>query len=227
MLSTELANETSQLHIRNAAALALKNALSARVRKRVVSLPSGVFTSFIQEATRQTEFANRWLAFDAVAKNKIKQETLVTLASPVAKAGSFAAQVVAAIATVELPHDQWPDLIELLLGFVNNSTNTNLRIATLQTIGYICESIVRRLIDVCLITSLFLQKPEILSLRSNEILTAVIHGARKDEPSSDVQLAAVHALYNSLEFVRDNFDREVCHVKFVALAPLKRSTGRA
>ena len=54
------------------------------------------------------------------------------------------------------------------------------------------------------------QKPEILSMRSNEILTAVIHGARKDEPSSEVQLAAINALYNSLEFVRDNFEREVC-----------------
>jgi len=46
-------------------------------------------------------------------------------------------------------------------------------------------------------------------LRSNEILTAVIHGARKEEPSADVQLAAIHALYNSLEFVRENFDRDV------------------
>lgn len=117
--------------------------------------PSNVFTSVIQDTTRQTEFANRWLAFDAVAKSKIKQETLVTLASPVVKAGSFAAQVVSAIATVELPHDQWPDLIELLLGFVNNSTNANLKIATLQTIGYICESIVRRLTNKSLIASLF------------------------------------------------------------------------
>ncbi|KJA12582.1 hypothetical protein HYPSUDRAFT_1094767, partial [Hypholoma sublateritium FD-334 SS-4] len=49
--------------------------------------------------------------------------------------------------------------------------------------------------------------PEILSLRSNEILTAVIHGARKEEPSADVQLAAIHSLYNSLDFVRENFDR--------------------
>lgn len=190
-------------------------------------LPSSVFTSVIQEAARQTESANRWLAFDGAAKSKIKQETLVTLASPVAKAGSFAAQVVAAIAAVELPHDHWPDLIELLLGFVNNSTNANLKIATLQTIGYICESIVRRLIDNCLIASPFLQKPEILSLRSNEILTAVIHGARKDEPSSDVQLAAVHALYNSLEFVRENFEREVRHVKYTVCVSLKCLTGRA
>lgn len=56
---------------------------------------------------------------------------------------------------------------------------------------------------------LLLQKPEILAARSNEILTAVIHGARKEEPSSEVQHAAITALFNSLEFVRENFDREV------------------
>jgi importin subunit beta-1 len=54
-----------------------------------------------------------------------------------------------------------------------------------------------------------IQKPETLALRSNEILTAVIHGARKEEPSQDVQLAAIHALFNSLDFVRENFEREV------------------
>ena len=47
-----------------------------------------------------------------------------------------------------------------------------------------------------------------MSLRANEILTALIHGARKEEPSPEVQLAAIHALFNSLEFVRDNFERE-------------------
>ena len=46
-------------------------------------------------------------------------------------------------------------------------------------------------------------------MQSNEILTAVIHGARKEEPSPEVQLAAINALFNSLEFVRDNFEREV------------------
>jgi importin subunit beta-1 len=47
-------------------------------------------------------------------------------------------------------------------------------------------------------------------LKANEILTAVIHGARKEEPSPEVQLAAIHALFNSLEFIRENFEREVC-----------------
>ncbi len=53
------------------------------------------------------------------------------------------------------------------------------------------------------------QSPEILKLRSNEILTAVVQGARRDEPSSEVQLAAMKALYNCLEFIKENFDREV------------------
>ncbi|KAH6904461.1 karyopherin Kap95 [Coprinopsis sp. MPI-PUGE-AT-0042] len=174
MLSSVLVNESAPVHVRNAAGLALKNTLSAR------------------EAARQTEYSTRWLALGSDIKQKIKQDALLTLGSPNTKAGGFASQVVAAIAAVELPDNQWPDLIEVLLGFINNADNTNLRIATLQTIGFICEAI----------------KPEILSVRANEILTAVIHGARKEEPSSDVQLAAIHALYNSLEFIRENFERE-------------------
>jgi hypothetical protein len=49
----------------------------------------------------------------------------------------------------------------------------------------------------------------VLSIRSDEILTAVVHGARKEETSTDVQLAAMQALYNSLSFIRENFEREV------------------
>lgn len=37
----------------------------------------------------------------------------------------------------------------------------------------------------------------------------MVQGARKEETSAEVQQAAIHALYNSLEFIRDNFDREV------------------
>ncbi|KAJ3709606.1 armadillo-type protein [Lentinula raphanica] len=173
-LSSVLADEGSQIHVRNAAGLALKNALSAR------------------ESARQTEYSNRWLNLNLDVKTKIKQHSLMTLGSTSAKAGTFAAQVVAAIAAVELPQGQWNDLIEVLLGFINNQPTVNLKIATLQAIGFICESI----------------KPDILALRSNEILTAVIQGARKEETSPEVQLAAIHALFNSLEFIRDNFDRE-------------------
>ncbi|KAF9813282.1 hypothetical protein IEO21_05666 [Rhodonia placenta] len=174
MLCSELVNENSPLHVRNAAGLALKNTLAAR------------------ESARQHEYTSRWLALDNDTRSKVKQDTLMALGSPVAKVGTVAAQVVSAIAAAELPQGHWSEVINILLQFVNHQENTNLRIATLQAIGFICESI----------------KPEILALRSNEILTAVIHGARKEEPSPEVQLAAIHALLNSLEFVRENFDRE-------------------
>ncbi|CDO70451.1 hypothetical protein BN946_scf184999.g92 [Trametes cinnabarina] len=176
MLSNELVNEASPPHVRNAAGLALKNSLSAR------------------EIARQTDYANRWLALDEGTRNKVKQDALMALASTAGKVGTVAAQVVSAIAAVELPHGQWMNVITTLLGFVSEQSSTNLRVATLQAIGFICEALQN--------------KPEILSMRSNEILTAVIHGARKEEPSPDVQLAAIQALYNSLEFVRDNFERD-------------------
>ncbi len=136
----------------------------------------------------------------------------MALASPAGKVGTVAAQVVSAIAAVELPQGHWMDVIGILLGFVSDQSNTSLRVATLQTIGFTCEA----LQNVRFNTPpgyhhliMFVQKPEILSMRSNEILTAVIHGARKEEPSQEVQLAAIQALLNSLEFVRDNFEREV------------------
>lgn len=53
-----------------------------------------------------------------------------------------------------------------------------------------------------------IQQSKALASQSNEILTAVIHGARKDEPSPAVQLAAINALLNSLEFINENFERE-------------------
>lgn len=67
----------------------------------------------------------------------------MALGSPNSKIGTVAAQTIAAIAAVELPHGQWQDVIEILLGFVNTQTDNNLRGATLQAIGFICETIVR------------------------------------------------------------------------------------
>lgn len=48
-----------------------------------------------------------------------------------------------------------------------------------------------------------------VSRQSNEILTAIVHGMKKDEPSDYVRLAATNALLNSLEFTKANFDNEV------------------
>ncbi|KAL9692380.1 hypothetical protein quinque_016404 [Culex quinquefasciatus] len=64
------------------------------------------------------------------------------------------------------------------------------RESTLEAIGYICQDI----------------NSEILEHQSNQILTAIIHGMRKSEPSNHVRLAATNALLNSLEFTKANFE---------------------
>ena len=62
-----------------------------------------------------------------------------------------------------------------------------------------------------LITCLLcIKDPKFLASQSNEILTAIVQGMRKEEPSNNVRLAATKALLNSLEFTRANFEKEVC-----------------
>ncbi|KAF9028063.1 karyopherin Kap95 [Hymenopellis radicata] len=160
MLSAVLLDESNPLHVRNAAGLALKNALTAR------------------ESSRQSEYSQRWI-------------------------------IVAAIAAVELPQDQWPELITILLGFVNNQPNTNLKIATLQTIGFICETIVRPML---LNPSSRLIQHLTETLKSSAYVPTTFNSSypwrQEGGTSPDVQLAAIHSLFNSLEFVRDNFDRD-------------------
>lgn len=78
----------------------------------------------------------------------------------------------------------------------NVATGTDsLKQASLITIGFICES----------------QDPELresLAAHSNAILTAVVQGARRDEPNPDVRNAAITALSDSIDFVRSNMDNE-------------------
>jgi importin subunit beta-1 len=111
---------------------------------------------------------------------------------------SSAAQCVACVACAELPHGLWPELIQCLLRNVTNPSSTEMmKESTLEAIGYICQDI----------------EPEILQPQSNEILTAIVHGMKKEEPSNHVRLAATNALLNSLEFTKANFDKEVCCTK--------------
>jgi importin subunit beta-1 len=185
--------------------------------------------SWLQEQARANEAALRWQNTPEEYKAKVKQDVLTALASQTSRVGAVAAQVLAAIAAIELPNQQWPELVNLLLSFVNNAQNVNLRIATLQAIGYICETIVGTpILPPCasLCAKELRQAPEILKLRANEILTAVVQGARREEPSTDVQLAAIKALYNSLDFIKDNFEREVRHI-LPSPKPFSLLPGRA
>ena len=67
--------------------------------------------------------------------------------------------------------------------------------ASLVAIGYICDT----------------QDEDLrraLAGHSNAILTAVVQGARKEEPNTEVRHHAISALGDSLEFVKSNFENE-------------------
>jgi len=163
--------------VRQAAGIALKNAFSAR------------------EYTRLREIQLRWLQqVEVGTKASVRQLALQTLASKDTRAGQAAAQFIASIAAIDIPRNQWQELMPALVENVGEGED-HLKMASLQTIGFICEGEDQDLRDS-------------LVQHSNAILTAVVQGARKEEDNKDVRLAAINSLSDSLEFVRTNFENE-------------------
>uniref|UniRef100_A0A6Q2YAQ4 Importin N-terminal domain-containing protein n=1 Tax=Esox lucius TaxID=8010 RepID=A0A6Q2YAQ4_ESOLU len=140
----------------------------------------------------KTRYQQRWLAIEANARREIKNFVLQTLGTETYRPSS-ASQCVAGIACAEIPVTQWPELIPQLVANVTDPSSTeHMKESTLEAIGYICQDI----------------DPEQLQDNANQILTAIIQGMRKEEPSNNVKLAATNALLNSLEFTKANFDKE-------------------
>lgn len=134
----------------------------------------------------------RWLALPEDVRNHIKRNVIASLGTESTRP-SVAAQCVAAIAVAEIPHNLWPDVITILTQNVTNPSSSELlKEAALEAIGYICQDI----------------EPELLSNKSNEMLTAIVHGMRREEPSNFVKFAATTALFNSLEFTKANFEKD-------------------
>lgn len=134
----------------------------------------------------------RWLSFDESVRQHIKNLVLSALGTEVHHFRA-AAQCVAYLAAAELPCNTWPELVPVLLNNVTSPQGTEqLKEASLDSIGYMCEDL----------------DPKYLASQSNEILTAIVQGMRKEEPSNNVRLAATKALLNSLEFTKANFEKE-------------------
>lgn len=143
-----------------------------------------------KDPTIKYQYQERWLSFPEDMREYVKENIVASLGTESTRPSS-AAQCVAYVAVAELPVGQWPDLIQKLVDNVVSEKSTEMqREATLEAIGYICQDI----------------NSEILEHQSNQILTAIIHGMRKSEPSNHVRLAATNALLNSLEFTKANFE---------------------
>ncbi|XP_010267533.1 PREDICTED: importin subunit beta-1-like [Nelumbo nucifera] len=174
-LSGELSNDDKPVDSRKLAGLILKNALDAK------------------EQHRKLELVQRWLSLDTTVKAQIKSCLLQTLSSPVPDARSTASQVIAKIAGIELPHNQWPELIGALLSNIHQLPG-HVKQATLETLGYLCEEVSPDVVD---------------QDQVNNILTAVVQGMNATEGNNDIRLAATRALYNALGFAQVNFTNDM------------------
>jgi importin subunit beta-1 len=98
------------------------------------------------------------------------------------------------LAYVELPVNEWPDLLRILhynvVGVGFDLSTQGLRRASLEALGYICEE----------------GLSSVLEGAAGEILSAVVHGLGSREPSAAVRQAAATALLNSLEFLRSRLE---------------------
>ncbi|KAJ5925990.1 hypothetical protein N7454_007500 [Penicillium verhagenii] len=175
-LGQELANDNTPSHIRVSAGIALKNAFTFR------------------DQAKLHEVQQRWIQqIPTETKTQVKELAIKTLQSDT-RVGHAAAQLVVSIAAIELPRNEWPELMNILVQNVASGSD-NLKQSSLATIGFICES----------------QDPELrqsLITHSNAILTAVVQGARREEPNMDVRYAAIAALSDAVDFVRSNMDNE-------------------
>lgn len=131
---------------------------------------------------------------DFQTKSSVKTVALETLKTADDRVASSAAQLVAAIADIELPRNEWPELITIIMENTKPENPEHVKKASLLAIGYICESADPN-------------NPAIISQASG-ILIAIVQGCQSSEPSNVVRLTALNALVNSLEFIKFNFEKE-------------------
>ena len=171
-MCAELANPQSPTESRQLAGLMLKNALVAK-----------------NEATQRTQSA-RWAALDGQVRAHIRSMLLQLLSNQTKTIRDTAALVIGKVAAIEVPNNQWPQLITSLVASCQSSDNAALRQASFEALGYVCEEL-----------------PNQLHGHSNDILNAIASGMAVTQPL-DVKLSATHALSNSLEFIKANFENE-------------------
>mmetsp|Transcript_601 Transcript_601/g.716 ORF Transcript_601/g.716 Transcript_601/m.716 type:complete len:877 (+) Transcript_601:69-2699(+) len=176
-LAKELANEGSTPQPRSLAGVLLKLSLTG------------------QTEVNQRQKSERWMQqVSAEARAQVKAACLQSLSSPCIEASRAGAQAVAAIAFIEMPFQQWPDLLpKLNAEAARPDLAPELKISVVQAIGYICES----------------AEPEsIAEVQVNELLNT-IGSTMNDNLPEKLYEAGTTAMLNTLEFAAHNMKNEM------------------
>ena len=122
-------------------------------------------------------------------KQQMKVAILATLASKQSLVRRQIAQILAAIATIEIPRKEWDELIPSLC---NNSSSDvlNIRLASLTTLGYICDE---------------LYPEDINDALKNQIILALINNISASPDAVEPTRLAIKSLPNAIPYADQNF----------------------
>jgi len=133
-----------------------------------------------------------WVKLVPELKEEIRNNVLRTLASPYKSARKGAAQAVSAIACIELPRNEWDEIIDILATNAQREV-LEYKLASLETLGYICEELP--------INGLQVPKVDL-------ILSALVSNLLPQVNKEEVKLAALTALTHCIKFCDKNFKVE-------------------
>jgi len=176
-VALELATEGKDVRARQLAGLCLKNVLVAK-------------DDALQQAKHEA-----WKTIAPETRRAVKNSLLQALRSNEAIARHTAAQAAAEVAAVELPFNEWPELVPTLLDNVKTQPDGT-KIASLECLGFTCERI-----------SMLDGLPQIDEKLTDAMLTTIVDGMQKARPDP-INLAAAMAMKNSLVFAVKNMDRK-------------------
>eukprot|EP00954_Amorphochlora_amoebiformis_P005000 392809-Amorphochlora_amoeboformis.AAC.2 len=94
---------------------------------------------------KNLQLEKRWLMLQPQVRSQIKMRMLHSLNLPEQQLRNIAAQVVAKVAKIEIPRDQWSGLIPQLVHVIaEEKTTDQLKEACFTTLGYVCEEVAQR-----------------------------------------------------------------------------------
>lgn len=102
------------------------------------------------------------------------------------KASFVAAQAIAKVGKIEIPHHAWPDLVTGLVETAMTPTvPPGVKSASVNTLGLICEDIL---------------ETDVFSQEEIDMILAAIVTCMQDGEEADVRRLATEAMYNALDF---------------------------
>ena len=167
-LSIELSNTSNQPQVSQLAGILIKN--------------------LVQNSTQDSLLSNVWQQVDPETKTSVRNNTLGSLASEHKDVRLAASQTVSALACLDIPANEWQELLGIL---ITNSTNMNkiFKVSALRTLGYICDGLPNDVVG---------------KAQADSILTVLASNLDPSEADVEVKSVALMSLRNSLKFICAN-----------------------